>query len=220
MDKKTVIDFWENCNLDVAHIGEKKGARAIKGFVQNVFDILEIEDIKKKQILAIGNKSLMEYGIGGEYIIEYLFRCFNLKKYVGFDISSRSIEYATKLLENKKYNFGLVYLKNMSIPDFNKYGKFDYFFCLATIQHFYSEKYFYEFFEKLNFANVLKIVLQIRHSDEIKFSNDYKTVEGALLSCLCNFDIISKILTNFKIKKTSDIMNKTKYQYAVYEKLT
>ena len=91
MEKKELINFWETCDPVFSHI-------EINDYLGD-FDTLtkswENNFIAKDDF---NDKVVVDYGIGGGFLGQYLFSAKNIKKYIGFDISVRQLAEASNNL--------------------------------------------------------------------------------------------------------------------------
>lgn len=155
------------------------------------------------------DKTIIDYGIGGGWIAKILTK---YKKYIGYDVSKKVIEFAEKNLENidnKEIN-------HVDIsPDYKKHNA-DYFISLACIQHFPSIKYLYRWLYKVNNSGSGNLILQYRCNakNEIKFID--KNV--MTYACILPQNFIDKFLTNYtRWGGYNDIKGNIINRYAYYK---
>lgn len=197
----------------MSHIGDRIGARAIKGFCQNVFPVL----LHSKRNNVFAKKTLIDYGVGGGYIGEYLLRCWGLSQYYGYDVSPRSLAEADKLLSGKKYRYKLFEAGVSGSIEF--VPGVDVLMCLAVIQHFPSIHYLVAFLDSVNMSGAKKVLLQIRYApgDPVFSDTPYMGTNSVLAGCSCNFDFVSLKMPHYKCVETSRVIDANKYQYGVYD---
>lgn len=203
MDIKKVKSFWETCNTTFAHITAKEWLVSPE-YMINSFKF------KMGPIDPTG-KTIIDYGIGGAYLGIYLFNNFNIKKYIGIDISQRSLDAANKNLL-KYLNFELL----LSPINFNTI-KADVFVSFATIQHFPNKKYLDDFLSNLNNSNIKEIALQIRYAKTNEFNNKYKTQEDVMMGCCTNKKYIISILTKYDCILKGKVNKNSNYQYLYFK---
>jgi len=172
---------------------------------------------------ALGNfdmneRTILDFGCGGGHLGRYLFDRFDLKKYIGLDISRRSIQ-ATKnnladIPEDKK-EFILIDFENInSIAQY----KPDCLISLSVLQHMPDREYYDKFIKLLNESGAGMIILQIRQWHSLQFQNEpYKTTKHINMACFTNKDRID--LTNYRLISARGgvkQLDKPRYQYLLY----
>ena len=205
MSQEKIKNFWENCSTTFAHITTDDWLKS----KDNLFSLY----YKKLKYFKINpnDKSITDYGIGGGYLGKYLLSNFNINKYIGIDIAERSIESAKKNLSS--YRNVEFYLTPVNFKDLDS----DLFISLAVIQHFPNLKYLNDFLSNLNVSNIEELLLQIRYSEENKFSKSYKTHADARLGCQTNSEYMLSRLTNYQLAGESSIEPETNYQYLYFK---
>ena len=103
-------------------------------------------------------KRVLDYGIGGGYLGEVLFKEYEIASYVGVDISQKSLSAAAKTL-SLQIDQGKVRLL-LTPQDFNTL-KPDVLISQAVIQHFPSVKYLDSFLANVNSAGACEVMLQV-----------------------------------------------------------
>jgi SAM-dependent methyltransferase len=190
--------FWENCPYSTAHIGDRISQRAIKGYIQNC-----------QPHISLDEKTVIDYGTGGGGIGEYITRIHRINKYIGIDISQRSIDVAKKRMS--KFRKKEFYLTPVEFGDLGG----DIFISLAVIQHFPDLHYTIDFFENLNRSKIPELFLQHRHADPAEFiGHKYKAVDKVLASCKINIGFMRDLLTNYNPGWISPVSEVSKYQYS------
>lgn len=111
------------------------------------------------------NKIIIDYGCGGGWLGKFLLDNFNIKKYIGIDISNKSLKFARKNLKNYD-NVKLIKIKEWF--DLKEY-KADIFITLSCIQHFPTIEYLKKFFEMVNNSGCDELIIQyrLRHTNEV-----------------------------------------------------
>lgn len=207
MEKKELINFWETCDPVFSHI-------EINDYLGN-FDTLT----KSWENNFIGkydfnDKVVVDYGIGGGFLGQYLFSTKNIKKYIGFDISDRQLAEASNNLNG--LNVDLYNVNNKET--FNDLGA-DIFISQAVIQHFPDEKYFINFLRNVNDSNISEVMLQIRYNKKTIFRGDYSQRENVRLACQTNSDYILGYLTNYNLVAGKRLEGKSNYEFLFFEKV-
>lgn len=155
------------------------------------------------------DKTVVDYGIGGGYLGKLLFIMEDIKKYIGIDISERSIEKAKEILQDWNTEF---YEPPVDFSLLNA----DIFVSMACIQHFPSYDYLVNFLQNINNSNVPVVMLQIRWGDETEFNNAYEYGKGVGKACKTNFFFVSNILTNYTLIHEGEV-HESRYQYLIYQ---
>lgn len=186
-----IKNFWDNCTEGLAHITSKRNTPVY-------YDYLRI--ILGQPNINFKDKVVVDYGIGNAQLYLILSE-LGIKKYIGIDISKRSLEAAQKFIsdQNLKTDFEL-----LEPPDNFHSLNPDVFLSFATIQHFPSEEYCLDFFHKLNNSIAKELYLQIRENKNVHFNNDYSTEASVTSSTLLNTDYIKPLLNNYKLEWVSD----------------
>lgn len=198
-------EFWNSCDENFAHLTL---GRHLTGF-DNLTRYWENEFIHR---LDFKNTNIVEYGIGGGHLGKYLFKKHGISKYIGIDISERSLEFANNnLLDNVgKYN---LYDSDYFYKSFKESA--DIFVSLACIQHFPNVEYLQVFLNKINGLYFKDIILQIRSGNNsfADVKSDKLKEEDVVFACHINDQYILDKLTNYKLVYYSDIDPFSKYQY-------
>lgn len=189
-------NFWDSCDPGLVQIGVSNDNKKIllDRFEKFVIPHLELD-----------GKTVIDYGIGGGYFGNLILNKYDIKKYVGIDISDRSIKNAKENL----VGFEDITFFDM-VPDSFEGYKADVFFCFACIQHFVSEDYLRDFLKKVNSSGISEIYLQIRCSKTPKFLGNL--VGNVYHGCVIPYTYIEKFLSGYDLTSKSEIL-KGNYQY-------
>lgn len=210
---KIVKDYWENkSSKRISHLLPRYNLDNNRGMTI-------IEQMKKMFIEEINwkNKTVIDYGIGSSLIAQYLFKENLIRKYIGYDISSKSIEYSKSQLKAYLEKVEYILLEGQEY-DFYKWNA-DIFISLACIQHFPSEKYLITFLEAINESKIPKVVLQIRHGKENFFyDTPYEGDSSILRANYTNNKFIEIVLTYYKNVYQTKPNPKSRYQYLIYDR--
>lgn len=166
----------------------------------------------------IDDKIVVDFGCGGGFLGKFLFENFVLKKYIGIDISQKSIAAAQKNLENilegrKEF---ICLSPSAAIEALKGFENADILCSFSVIQHFPSRDYLDAFLNALNESNIPDLCLQIRHFPETKFHDrPYETTGKIGTACYTNSEYMSKILSKYTLKSESKL-EKSLYQYLTY----
>lgn len=183
----------------------------------------EFDDILKQENLftcfknafgkdKLANKTIVDLGCGGGLLGLYLNNNYKINKYIGLDISDRSIDFAKKNLSQ----FGNVELKLID-PDNIKIDHVDILCCFSVIQHMPDLNYFNYFLSKINESKIEKLYLQIKYSPSLQFRDKpYKTTVDIGNACFCNDLDINIRLKNYKLTKISEHNKIGDYVYLTY----
>lgn len=193
--------FWNEVSSDnMAHI--RLNARAVTG----LHTVWKAEFTDR---IDWSWKTVIDFGIGQGYLGEYLFNEYNLKKYVGIDISQRILDIAREHL--KKYE-NLQQEFSIYPADFKKFHA-DVFVSLACPEHFPNSLFLEKFLTNLNNSSVKIIVLNIRHADATIFNQD--NVDSA---CRTNCQDLLKQLKQYAVTYASEINKSNNYQYLIFRR--
>ena len=195
-----IENFWSTCRKNYAHLKPR-------GLGENT----EYNTHMEKEVFARCDwegKTVLDYGTGGGFCGLHLFNKYKIKKYVGVDVSPRSLQYARETLQGK--NFEL----HKTPYDFKRAGA-DVFFSLACIQHFPDKAYLKNFLGNLQSSGIQTIILQIRAGDETVFSNAYKTGGNVGLACIIKPDDLT---IGGYVKTNASEIYPSRYMYLQFEK--
>lgn len=113
------------------------------------------------------DKSVLDYGIGGGFLGKFLFSQYKLGKYVGVDISQKSLDAAKTNLASQMAD-GKVQLA-LTPQAFKQYTP-DILVCQAVIQHFPSVTYLDDFLKNVNDSGAADVMLQVRYGPQTSAS--------------------------------------------------
>jgi len=105
------------------------------------------------------SKRVVDYGIGGGYLGEVLFKWHAISTYVGVDISQRSLDKAAEVLAPWHGRFDL-----RLTPQVFSSLKPDIFVTQQVIQHFPSEDYLVSFLQNVDSCGAKQLMLHFRRS--------------------------------------------------------
>lgn len=209
MNSNELTKKWNNVSKALAHLHlrhENEGKLSIKSlhkvFKAHFTDYYDLD-----------GKIVADYGIGGGYLGMHLLSECKIKKYIGIDISDRSIENAKNNLH--KWANKIEFHKSNDC-EFNKLGA-DYLVSFAVIQHFPTNKYLDDFLLNVNNSSINTVILQIRHADENTFRDDWTTENDIKYACMTNETYVSEKLSNYECTMKSEILEKTNYHYLYYK---
>lgn len=200
-----IKDFWEKCSSSYAHLITSGHLRSLET-LRSFWDVNFIDKINFK------DKVVLDYGIGGGYLGQYLFEKFNIKKYYGVDIANRSLDKAKENL-NQYSEVELIHT-DIFYESFND-KNIDVFVSQAVIQHFPNKEYLDKFLYKLKELSPKKIMLQIAHGSNV-FGNRYNTENDVARVCRTNSEYINSIL-NYTIEYQSGVQSNG-YQFIILNK--
>ncbi len=181
-------DFWESCEPEFAHLQTQRWLRS-EAHLRRSYerDFLFLLDWKG---LAVA-----DYGIGGAYLGRHLLQAHGIRRYVGVDISERTLQVARRNLAEIADTFEL----HRVGVDFSTMAV-DVFVSIACIQHFPAEGYLADFLANLDQSGIHKVILQFRHSETTKFEPEYPA-----LSCRTNARYLLAALPHYSLGYASSI---------------
>jgi 2-polyprenyl-3-methyl-5-hydroxy-6-metoxy-1,4-benzoquinol methylase len=207
MEKKELINFWETCDPVFSHI-------EINDYLGDFSTLTKSWENNFIGKYDFNDKVVVDYGIGGGFLGQYLFSTKNIKKYIGFDISARQLAEASNNLNGLNVD-----LYNVDDKEtFNDLSA-DIFISQAVIQHFPDEKYLINFLKNVNDSNISEVMLQIRYNKKTMFRGDYSQKENVRLACQTNSDYILGYLTNYKLVSSKRLAGKSNYEFLFFEKV-
>ena len=207
MEKKELINFWESCDPVFSHI-------EINDYLGDFGTLTKSWENNFIGKYDFNDKVVVDYGIGGGFLGQYLFSTKNIKKYIGFDISDRQLAEASNNLNGLNVD-----LYNVDDKEtFNDLSA-DIFISQAVIQHFPDEKYLINFLKNVNDSNISEVMLQIRYNKKTMFRNDYSQRENVRLACQTNSDYILGYLTNYNLVASKRLEGKSNYEFLFFEKV-
>lgn len=178
---------------------EKWDSDRVTDDFRHITDMHVLSERYEKYIKGIDfeNKTVIDYGCGGGWFGEYLFKEKGIKKYIGFDICKKSITAAKKKL--KDYDAEIIQVKEHI--DFSKY-KADIFTTMECIQHFPARVYLINFLKSINESKIPELMIQYRRGRGVSFN--YKNV----MTWMCKLPVgyIDNHLTKYEslLEESSD----------------
>ena len=114
---------------------------------------------------ALSGAHVMEYGIGGGLLADYLLGHCGVSVYTGIDIANRSLSATRQRLNTFPASRWLL----LRTPQEFGVRAADIFISLAVVQHFPSKGYTDDFFQNLERSRVRVILLQIKEAEPEEF---------------------------------------------------
>ena len=150
-------NFWDTCNPTTAHLEFPK-EDLVKGF--NIYGgLMKWMELVEKRFgnkYDWVNKSVIDYGCGGGNLGSYLLTNKEISKYIGLDISDRSLRVASEKIEDSRAEFYRE--ETISFEQFNP----DFIVSLAVIQHFPSFDYYKQWCNRVDSSGAKNIIIQVR----------------------------------------------------------
>lgn len=199
---------WETTVTRNAHLG-LDGERE---------DMLKRYEALVTSRINVNNKTIIDFGCGGGLLGVHLLNNFKVKKYIAYDLATRSLKIAMENLRefnNTEFNYISRY-----VWDFAE-KKPDIIICLAVIIHFPTQVYLDNFLKTCNESGAKKLVLEIRDTGKgnVFQKNPYASVKQTILACNTNEKYVSSKLTEYSlIDKTDATKAPTNCQVLWYEK--
>ena len=196
--------YWDHCGANFAHIKPnweiKTGSRRERHFKKAFLEDIDFTD-----------KTVVDYGCGGGWMGKYLFENRDIKKYIGVDVSERSLRASHEHLINYRDK-----TKLRKTPQNFKGFNADVFLRLACIQHFPTVDYLTEFLENINDSGIKYVVLHIRNG-KTEYHNPYENNGDVVNAGRTNEKHVSGRLKNYRLTKE---LNKkiSNSMYLIYEK--
>ena len=198
--------FWDTCEKNFAHV---ELGRHLPGYEK----LCEKWEQSFCKFLDFNGKTVIDYGIGGAYLGRYLFQKKGIHKYIGYDISQRSLNKAAENLENYKNSCLLLKCDNF----YKNPEPADIFISQACIQHFPDENYLKKFLTCINKKKYTTVMLQYRHAPKTRFNQgDLMKENVVVIRCHTNAEYILEIMTNYKLIYKSPIES-NRYQFCIFE---
>jgi 2-polyprenyl-3-methyl-5-hydroxy-6-metoxy-1,4-benzoquinol methylase len=198
---------WETISTRHAHLG-------VDGERQEMFD--RYRGLVTNRIDVTG-KRVIDFGMGGGLLGEYLLRFFNPAWYVGYDIAERSMAVATERLAPWQ-NKDLILLRRhrWSFRD----QRPDLIVCLACIIHFPTRVYLENVLHEMNVSGAQHLVLEIRNTGAgtVFHPDPYSTNRKTLLACITTPEYVSEHLPSYELLEASEPSEPTHLQVLWYER--
>lgn len=194
-----VKNFWETSDPKFSHLHD------------NLMDDPENNFMK---FIDFEDKIVLDYGCGSAILGKTLFDQKNINKYIGVDISKRSLEYSKNTLIDYKQ---VELLHETEYYDQN--SNCDIFISRACIQHFPDMEYLNKFLGKIKEINPDTVMLQIRtNGTNICKDMPYDSIENVVSRCYTTPEYISeKFGDEYKLEHRGEIM-KNGYQFLIFKK--
>jgi SAM-dependent methyltransferase len=167
--------------------------------------------------IDLNDKMIIDFGCGGGFFGRFCFDDFEPKKYIGLDISEKSIVSAKNNLEYIPDELKELFLFSpIEILSKIKEFKADVFCSFSVIQHLPDIDYLNLFLKNVNESGISDLCLQIRYSDMNRFFDvPYKTTADIGHACYTNHEYMIKVLDKYTLKSKSSI-SENLYQYLTY----
>ena len=152
------------------------------------------------QSLSLGKDDIVvDYGCGGAWLGRYLLnKNARLKKYIGLDISDRSVKFAIDNLgeDNKKVEIHKIDPYEYSLEEY----KPSVIVSLSVIQHMPTVEVIENFLGKVNDSKARVAILQIRVADKLTFcEKPYKTTHEVNMANAIPIEFVTDKLTNYSL---------------------
>ncbi len=204
-DINKVKEFWETCSPTFANIKRSTSE-------QRLFDKWDEQFLDQ-----LGHytdfESVMDYGIGSAYLAKHLEENYNLKKYIGIDISKRQLRCAKVILKDMDDIQCELHLTpyNFSQSDV------DVFISIAVIQYFPSLLYLNQFLTNINYSHIPLVCLQIRYgTDTLVNHKSYDDIRKIHKNCYTNSEYIQSYLNNYDVVWESDVIKVSNSQHLIF----
>jgi len=198
MDK--IQNFWETSDSNFSHLHTK---------------LMDDPENNFMKFIDFKGKIVLDYGCGSAILGKTLFDQKGIIKYIGVDISKRSLEYSKNILKD--------YEQTELLHDSDYYGdtkpECDIFISRACIQHFPDMEYLNNCLLKLKEISPEIIMLQIRNNGTNTCKDaPYDSIKNIVSRCHTTPEYISeKIGDDYKLQHQSEIM-KNGYQFLIFKK--
>jgi precorrin-6B methylase 2 len=154
------------------------------------------------------DKTIIDFGCGAGFLGKEIFENFEVKKYIGIDVSKTSIQNASANLE-KYDNKELILLEEWT--NFSKHQA-DIFISIFCIRYFSNHEFLETFLKLVNDSGCKELILQYR----LNKKNSLQFIAEGMTTFVCYLpnNYIDKYLTNYKkIRETisTGIIEKTTY---------
>lgn len=199
MSKKTtgqrMANFWNTVKPRYSHFGETE--------IEYNALMSRFEKICKRLILS--GKTVIDYGCGGGILGEYLLKKRSIAKYIGYDLSERSLSKMQERLKEFSEKVIPVLVVHHDI-DFSTI-KPDLIFCIACLYHFPEKEYLDRYLSRFNESDAENVVIEIRDSGEgtcfqLNTYSDFNSVTNA---CRTNAEYVSEKMSNYELVDASEI---------------
>jgi trans-aconitate methyltransferase len=165
-------EYWNNCDPEFAHLTNDKWRPSNKdirkGHRSRINTFLEFAGLTKNYLEG---KTVIDYGIGDGLLGYVLLNKYKIGKYVGIDVSTRTLETAAKNLNKFKDK---IVLQETPV-DFYKFNA-SALISAACIQHFPTKEYLDDFAINILKAGIPNLMLYIRYSNIEKFEPNHPAI--------------------------------------------
>jgi len=172
----------------------------------------EVFDLCKKYINK--NHKIIEYGIGGGHLINFLKNEVGIRDYVGLDLNDKCLHLCKH--QFPKYRF--YNLIEAGLKDILNYEKGNVFISFSTIQQFPNESYLRNFFNIINNYDFDLIIFNTRFSNNNIFRNNYDDRGIFMRNNFINHNFVVNNLNNHGLKWRSEIFSGSNYCYYIFSK--
>lgn len=195
-----IQNFWETSDPKFSHLHTR---------------LMDDPENNFMKFIDFRGKAVLDYGCGSAVLGKTLFDQKNISKYIGVDISKRSLEYSKNTLENYKQ----VELLHET-EYYDNSPRCDIFISRACIQHFPDMEYLDKFLGKIKEIGPKTVMLQIRNNGSNMCNNkSYDSIKNIVDRCYTTPEyILEKLGNDYNIWFKSQIMEGTKYQFIIFTK--
>lgn len=192
-----VQNFWETSDPNFSHLHTR---------------LMDDPENNFMKFIDFANKTVLDYGCGSAILGKTLFDQKSINKYIGVDISKRSLEYSKNTLKD--------YEQTEFLHESEYYGsnpRCDIFISRACIQHFPGMEYLDKFLGKIKEIGPNTVMLQIRNNGSNTCNNkSYDLIENIVDRCYTTPEyILEKLGNDYNIWYKGQIMEVTKYQFII-----
>lgn len=200
-------EWWETTSTRNAHLG-------MDGERQAMFD--RYRELVTGRIDVAG-KRVIDFGMGGGLLGEFLLRHYEPARYIGYDIAERSMAVASNRLK-QWLNKELILIRRHVWSFAEK--RPDVIVCLACIIHFPTRVYLDNVLHEMDVSGAQHIVLEIRNTGAgtVFHENPYSTNRKTLLACITTPEYVSEHLPSYELLEKTEPSAPTHLQVLWYER--
>ena len=190
------MNEWNSNDPQLAHINLPKSKKVVNFFMWDlyIYPYLKADD-----------KIVLDYGCGGGLFYDWLTRISTPKKYLGVDISKRSIDECKRVVHELDHDVKTRFFKLPTLPETVP----QIIVCTAVIQHMTLDQ-FAKFHEYVDGSGAEELFIQIRYSDHTRY-DPTQLIRRLSLSNLT--------FRNFEIEHESEVIPTNRYKYLHFKRV-
>jgi 2-polyprenyl-3-methyl-5-hydroxy-6-metoxy-1,4-benzoquinol methylase len=198
---ETIKEKWDDENIPSNYNHTDINEQRDKDYIDYVINLSKL-DFKDKIVI--------DYGCGGGWLGKLLLEKYEIKQYIGYDVSNNSLKFARENLKefsNKKL---------IRIKDWIELPAADIFISLSCVQHFPDIEYVKKWLEMVNNSKCNDLIIHYRWNKRNKIEFIDKKVYT--WACFLPKDWIDSFLKNYERWGGYNVIKQIANRYAFFKR--